>query len=406
MKKLVFILSLFISAVSYAQPSTDIIDYINNYKQLAIEEMQRTGVPASIKLAQGIHETYAGKSELVLKSRNHFGIKCKATWTGKKVYHDDDARGECFRSYNSSSDSYTDHSNFLRGSERYASLFELDPTDYKDWAYGLKRAGYATNPKYSQIIIKLIEDYNLQQYTLIAMGKLQPSEEIMAGGGTRVIQTSIPEVTETVRVQEVPVQVEKDAGNIYPKGEFTINNTRVIYVDRGTSLLGVAQQYDISLGRLMDFNDIRGIDVLEKGQLIFLQRKRKMSINEFHVVQKGETLYDISQEEGIRLESLADYNFLKPHMIPAPGQKLYLQTKASGRPMLADELVSVTTVENPVLRPSSPAEVIATRHIVQTRETLYSISKKYGVDVEKILEWNNLQGVELKVGQELVIHKN
>ena len=131
-----------------------------------------------------------------------------------------------------------------------------------------------------------------------------------------------------------------------------------------------------------------------------------MSINEFHVVQKGETLYDISQEEGIRLESLADYNFLKPHMIPAPGQKLYLQTKASGRPMLADELVSITTVENPVLRPSSPAEVIATRHIVQTRETLYSISKKYGVDVEKILEWNNLQGVELKVGQELVIHKN
>src|SRR5438105_2956258 len=120
-----------------AQPSTDIVDYINTYKQLAMQEMQRTGIPASITLAQGIHETYAGKSELVLKSNNHFGIKCKAYWTGKKVYHDDDARGECFRKYDEPSQSYRDHSDFLKAGERYGFLFRLDPEDYKSWADGL-----------------------------------------------------------------------------------------------------------------------------------------------------------------------------------------------------------------------------------------------------------------------------
>lgn len=408
MKKLLIILAVFVSFASFAQPSADIIDYINNYKQLAIDEMQRTGVPASIKLAQGIHETYAGKSDLVLKSRNHFGIKCKATWTGQKVYHDDDARGECFRSYGSPADSYVDHSNFLRRSERYASLFELDPTDYKGWAFGLKKAGYATNIKYSQIIIKLIEDYNLQQYSLIALGKLQPTDEIMAGSGNKVVYASVPEAKEPVVVPQPLAEEEVVIAPTYPKGEFLINNTKVIFVKSGTSLLGIAQQYDISLGRLLDFNDIKGKDVLEKDQLIFLQRKRKVSVNEFHVVQKGETLYDIAQEEGIRLESLAEYNFLKTHMIPAPGQKLNLQSKSSVRPTLLDEIVAVTTVEAPVSfsERTSPGQQFATRHVVQTKETLYSISKKYGVNVDKILEWNNLQGPELKVGQELVIQKN
>ena len=404
MKKFVTILSFFLTLTSLGQNSVDIVSYINNYKKLAILEMQRTGVPASIKLAQGIHETSAGKSVLVLKSRNHFGIKCKSTWTGSKVYHDDDARGECFRSYTASSDSYIDHSNFLKGSERYSSLFQLDPTDYKGWAYGLKKAGYATNNKYSQIIIRLIEEYNLQQYSLIALGKLSPSDELMAGTGTTVIMISDPVSEKPVVVLEFPIEEIKVDEKKYPGGEFTINNTKVIFAKSGTSFLGIAQQYDISLGRLLDFNDIRGKDVLEKSQLVVLQRKRKVSSNEFHIVEKGESLYDISQNEGIRLESLAEYNLLKPHMVPAPGQKVYLQFKSSVRPILAEELVTVTTVPDPVFRKSSID--IATKHVVQTKETLYSISKKYGVEVERILEWNNLQGMELKVGQELVIHKN
>lgn len=408
MKKYVIILFLFVTITSQAQPSADVLEYINNYKQLAIEEMQRTGVPASIKLAQGIHETYAGKSELVLKSRNHFGIKCKATWTGEKVYHDDDARGECFRSYSSPVDSYMDHSNFLKGSGRYSSLFDLDPTDYKGWATGLKKAGYATNNKYSQIIIKLIEDYNLQQYSLIALGKMRPSDEILAGNGNsnRVAYTPGPVMPEKVEVLELPKEEIIEPVKNYPAGEFTINNTRVIFASSGTSLLGIAQQYSIPLGRLLDFNDIKGKDVLEKSQLVFLQRKRRTSMNEFHVVRRGEDLYDISQEEAIRLESLAEYNHLKPHMIPAPGQRLNLQSKSSARPALAEEVVAVHTAANTTIMNESQMEALATRHIVQTKETLYSIGKKYGVDVEKILEWNQLQGFELRVGQELVIHKH
>ena len=140
-------------------------EYVQKYKDLAIEEMKRMGVPAAVTLAQGLLETQNGNSELFKESNNHFGIKCKSTWTAETVSHDDDAPGECFRKYKTAEDSYRDHSNFLRGNDRYAFLFKLDPSDYKAWAYGLRKAGYATNPKYPQILIKNIEDNNLEQYT-------------------------------------------------------------------------------------------------------------------------------------------------------------------------------------------------------------------------------------------------
>jgi hypothetical protein len=174
-----FLLLLFAFADNaFAQGETVIREYISLYKDIAIAEMQRTGVPAAIKLAQGIHETDAGQSVLVQKSNNHFGIKCKTDWTGQTVKHTDDAPNECFRKYGSPLDSYKDHSDFLKKSSRYAALFTLNPTDYSGWAYGLKKAGYATNPRYPQVIIKLIEDYQLQDYTLIALGRLKPTEEI------------------------------------------------------------------------------------------------------------------------------------------------------------------------------------------------------------------------------------
>ena len=163
---------LLTAILSRAQQPEIIQKYILEYKSLAISEMQRTGVPAAITLAQGIHESGAGLSPLALASNNHFGIKCKSNWTGESVRHDDDAKGECFRKYPASEDSYKDHSDFLRNGQRYAFLFSLDPTDYEGWANGLKNAGYATNPKYPQVLIKLIEDYGLQEYTFIAMGKI------------------------------------------------------------------------------------------------------------------------------------------------------------------------------------------------------------------------------------------
>lgn len=132
---------IFSSVQMIAQKREDVIAYITTYKDLAMSEMKRTGLPAAIKLAQGIHETEAGKSDLVRRSNNHFGIKCKSAWTGGKVFHDDDAQGECFRSYGRPEDSYMDHSDFLKNSQRYAFLFDLDPTDYEGWAYGLKKPG-------------------------------------------------------------------------------------------------------------------------------------------------------------------------------------------------------------------------------------------------------------------------
>jgi LysM repeat protein len=323
LKRLLVLLPFFITTIVRAQTSQDVLDYINQYKDMAMEEMKRTGVPASIKLAQGIHETQAGKSDLVLKSNNHFGIKCKSVWTGDKVYHDDDARGECFRSYPSPMDSYRDHSDFLKSGQRYNFLFEMDPADYKGWAYGLKKAGYATNIKYSQIIIKLIEDYNLQEYSLIAMGKMQREGNLATTAETKSILTAA-----AVNKDEEKPRPPRPA---YPSGQFMINNTRVVFANGGTALLTIAQQYDVSLARLLEFNDIKS-DVLGKDQLVFLQRKRKTGANEFHIVQEGETLYDVCQLEGLRLESLAEYNHLKTYDEPAAGEKLNLRSTAQSRP--------------------------------------------------------------------------
>ena len=151
----------------WAQGSTvSISEYIEQYKEIAIAEMGRTGIPASITLAQGILESTYGNSVLVKKSNNHFGIKCKKSWTGRKVQHDDDRPGEWFRAYDSAAHSFIDHSNFLKNGPRYAFLFDLDPYDYKGWAKGLKKAGYATNPKYAAQIINCIEKHKLQQYDL------------------------------------------------------------------------------------------------------------------------------------------------------------------------------------------------------------------------------------------------
>jgi hypothetical protein len=329
LKRILPLLLLLICSVAKSQPAEVIQEYINEYKELAMEEMKRTGVPASIKLAQGIHETMAGTSVLVLKSNNHFGIKCKSVWTGNKVYHDDDARGECFRSYASPVDSYRDHSDFLKSGQRYSFLFEMDPADYKGWAYGLKKAGYATNIKYSQIIIKLIEDYNLQEYSLIAMGRIQQEGNIAATANSKSILTSA-----AANVPEENV-VPKPS---YPRGQFMINNTRVVFATGGTALLTIAQQYDVSLSRLLEFNDIKS-DVLGKDQLVYLQRKRKTGANEFHIVQQGETLYDVCQVEGLRLESLVEYNHLKAYDEPVVGEKLNLRSVAQSRPRVNDNAV-------------------------------------------------------------------
>jgi LysM repeat protein len=401
--------------ISRSQDEAVIQNYISTYKNEAIAEMQRTGVPASIKLAQGIHETMAGTSDLVVKSNNHFGIKCKDTWRGESVSHDDDARGECFRKYKSPMDSYRDHSDFLKGSVRYASLFNIDPLDYSSWAYGLKKAGYATNPKYPLIIIKLIEDYHLQDYTLIALGKKPLNEETLAKAPDEKKQIeTIPAAALVRQTEPVKNNIPETKKPEYPGGEFKINETRVIYAQKGTSFLGIAQQYNIPLGRIFEFNDMPESEALAKDQLIYLQRKRKTGNNEFHIVKAGETLLDIAQEEAIRIESLLEYNQLQGQMQPAIGQQLYLHTNAPGRPELAkneetQESIAFAKNENVVMAGPSAMQQSATKetiaYTVQPKETIYSISKKYNVKIDDLVQWNQLASYDLKTGQQLRIYK-
>jgi LysM repeat protein len=401
MKKLtIIIFFIFSGKILFAQSAEVIQKYIDTYKDIAIEEMNRTGVPAAITLAQGIHETSAGQSDLVRKSNNHFGIKCKAEWSGPSVTHDDDARGECFRKYDDPMDSYKDHSDFLRTRSHYAFLFKLDPTDFEAWAYGLKKAGYATNPRYPQILIKLIRDYNLEDYTLIALNRKTDNSNVTlvnTGASRDVNSQSIPAVSiETVS----PVQ--------YPSGLFKINETKVIFISKGTSYLKVAEENEISLSRLFEFNDLHSsLDIAQVDQLLFLQRKRKKGAGEYHIVMQGETLHDIAQNEGIRMESLLGYNFLKYGMQPKAGEKLYLQNDAPSMPKL------VTDDPSPVVAytkgPSAPVgfanEVKTVFHTVQPKETLFAISRKYEVSVDDIIKWNELQSNDLRTGQQLRINK-
>lgn len=441
-KRTIFFIFLFsFSFICRAQDALVIQEYIKTYKDAAIEEMHRTGVPASIKLAQGIHETMAGTSSLVLKSNNHFGIKCKDTWRGASVKHTDDAPNECFRKYDSPIDSYKDHSNFLRNSSRYASLFNLDPTDYEGWAWGLKKAGYATNTRYPQVIIKLIQDYHLQDYTLIAMGKDPLSDETIV---TAIVKTDVKEkVTEDEIVKIGDPVKTKDQGKMkagkmkdvnkefpksdkieyqeketlyvssievakkqtdYPTGEFKLNETKVIYAKKGISFLAIAEQYNLPLARIFEFNDMPQSESLNKDQLIYLQRKRKTGNNEFHNVEPGETLNDIAQSEALRLESLLEYNYLKADMKPAIGEKLYLRSKASQAPkLMLKENYSLAYTKTPEIKTGTSAGFFTCT--VQSKETIYSIAKRYNVKINDIVLWNQLEGYDLKMGQELKIYK-
>lgn len=391
MKKLAAtILLLFCIAgnLVFAQSSETIRNYIDQYKELAMQEMIRSGVPASITLAQGIHESAAGTSNLVSRSNNHFGIKCKAEWSGESVSHDDDAKGECFRKYADPADSYRDHSDFLKNRPFYKSLFLLDPTDYEGWAYGLKKAGYATNPKYPQILIKIIKDYNLDQYTLIALNRKGSDNTDWA-------------VNTTANNDVKPAfAAAKKVTKQYPSGVFNINDTKVVFVSAGTSFLKLADEHNVSLSRLFDFNDMKPQDVAMNDQLVYLQRKRKAGASEFHTVADGETLHEIAQAEGIRLDALLDYNSLNEKMQPAAGEKLYLHSKNPNTPG-----ISLGKAVQDLISTIKGEESTSLLHTVQAKETLYSISKQYDVEVEDVMKANKLQSTELHVGQQLKIQK-
>ena len=386
MKKNVFLLIIFIplSQILCAQYMTA-DQYVAQYKDIAISEMKRMGVPAAISLAQGLLETENGNSDLVKKSNNHFGIKCKSTWNAETVSHDDDAPGECFRAYKNAEDSYRDHSNFLRGSDRYAFLFKLDPRDYKAWAYGLRKAGYATNPKYPEILIKNIEDNNLEQYTLEGINEVPVYDASK--------YTNDPEDKGASDLQSTG-QNDADS-NLSEPAKLIINGSRALFVSKGTSLLAIASRNNINLNRLLEINDLQKDGLLDKDQYIFLEKKQKEGDHDYYIAQQNETLYDIAQKNGIILQSLYDYNNISSADNIYPGTKIFL------RPSLAKKDLNKN---NPIFVSTSPLVDLKT-HKVQPKESLYAISKKYGVSVNDLKAWNNLKDDNLKPGQQLIISK-
>jgi LysM repeat protein len=388
---LILFFSFFCIFHSFAQNMTA-QEYVQKYKDLAIEEMKRMGVPAAITLAQGLLETENGNSDLLLASNNHFGIKCKSTWTAETVSHDDDALGECFRKYKCAEDSYRDHSNFLRGNPRYDFLFKLDPADYKAWAYGLRKAGYATNPNYPQILIKNIEDNNLEQYTMEAINNVPHFDASQYASDTKDNdETDSENVAQTL----------DQSASVAPVS-FTINGCKALYVSKGTSLLAIATQNNINLQKLLSINDLTNDGILEKGQYIFLEKKQKEGPVNFCIAAADESMYDIAQKYGVILQNLYTYNQLNPGDFIVAGTKIYLKPHVENPPVSSSNTATALQTSN-----TSNLYVANNNlsHEVLPKESLYGISKKYGVSVEQIKSLNHLTTDNIQVGQKLIISK-
>jgi len=306
--KLLFILLFLVTVAASAQRKITREEYIAKYKDIAIYQMKTQGVPASIILAQGLLESDNGNSPLASKANNHFGIKCHNSWNGATMYMDDDAKNECFRKYSNPQKSYNDHSDFLRGARRYSSLFDLDPTDYKGWAYGLKKAGYATNPHYAEMLIKIIEDNNLYIYDKgIAVEVESPTK----GMG------------DLVDIDHFVIDMNKH------RKVYTRNRINYVIVKKGDDYARLTKELELLPWQLAKYNEISKDSTLKEGQEIYIQPKRcRAEVNHStHVVEKGETMYSISQMYGIKLKSLYRKNRMKFGEQPEVGQVIQLRKR-------------------------------------------------------------------------------
>lgn len=390
--------------------------YIEKYSATAVEEMFRSHIPASITLAQGILESGNGNSRLAVEGNNHFGIKCKS-WTGKTIFEDDDALQECFRKYDAAIDSYRDHSDFLMSGTRYAFLFDLDQKDYKSWAYGLKKAGYATNPQYPELLIAFIEKHQLHKYDEIKLSDEEDKE-----------------------MKEDKAQIVKSYGQ-----EIIINEVPAITAKAKESIAQIALNYDIKVWQLYKFNDLDKNASCQAGDTLFIKSKKNKTFVEEYTIQNGETMHQLSQRFGIKLEKILERNNLSLGQEPANGEVVYFNKKRNNPLKLRDTIklkeeiiiapndsnpkkidttiYNQTVYEDPVknietAEPSaentlnffdtleSMKKDLSFFHTVQKGETLFSISKKYNIRVDALQFLNNLTGTGLEVGQKLIINPN
>lgn len=328
--------------------------YIGQFAELAVEEMYRSGVPASITLAQGLLESRYGLSELAVNGNNHFGIKCHNTWDGRKIYHDDDRKGECFRKYSSPEESFRDHSDFLRYRDRYKFLFDLETTDYEGWAYGLKKAGYATDPAYPSKLIRLIEEYRLYEYDTLPVDfrdrdRYDDDYDEYYGG---YYQDEMPkkkkknrkdeqEIQEYQTIPESPTKIEAiKLIDESPKGEFrfslsrqmySLNGVPFVYSAKGETYADIARTFGLFPKEILKFNDLpHGTDMhrqLTPGTLIYIQPKKNEAARglEKHVLEAEDNLWAISQRYGVKLAKLYKMNGIDVYYVPREGDIIRLR---------------------------------------------------------------------------------
>lgn len=292
-------------------------EYISEWKEVATKKMKEHGIPASITLAQGLLESGNGNSELAKKSNNHFGIKCTPDWTGGRTYHDDDKKDDCFRVYKDAAQSYEDHAKFLQ-KPRYASLFELKPTDYEGWAKGLKKAGYATDPQYPSKLIALIERYELHKLDkgIDVTYKPKPNAGTAQKPNTR--PTHRPS-----RNSNSSDVVEFSTGRAVESFEGRI---KYVTSKEGDDFRKLAQALEMTHGMLARWNDMDKDAKLMAGQRIYIQPKRNASKSTSeHVAVAGERLWDVSQQYGVKLSKLAKYNGLSEDVALVAGQRIVLR---------------------------------------------------------------------------------
>ena len=410
-KKTFFLLAVFMSIIAVMQGQNHAHKaYIKKYKKIAIKEMKRSGVPASIKLAQGILESNAGRSTLARKANNHFGMKCGSTWQGRTYYLEDDDYDEsgrliksCFRVYRNVKECYIAHSEFLRDPRkryRYGFLFQLDPNDYQAWARGLKTAGYATSPTYADKLIGIIERYKLYQYDVGYV----PTEE--------------PDIKDQI---------------LTDKDVIIVNGIPVVIADGNQTIRDIALNHRVPTKQLLKYNERinQQAAIPTKGDRVFLKRKRNGywgRDKKYHQIKKGETIWDISQRYGVKLSKLLKRNRLSPGEEPALGERIKLRGwfKVKEKPKLRDlskdplpeqvdhtddnnfmdteiidieeELFDEDTQDENMDKPAPAGPVF---HIVSKGETLYGIARRYNTTVDHIKSLNKLAVNIISVGQRL-----
>lgn len=378
--------------------------YIQRFQKIAVSEMERSGIPASIKLAQAILESADGTSTLAQKANNHFGIKCGGSWKGRTYYKKDDDRDRfgrlkksCFRAYKNSETSFVAHTDFLadpKKKHRYGFLFDYKPTEYKKWAKGLRKAGYATNKKYPQLLIKIIEDNKLFQFDKMSSNDLDD----------KFVSNDRLNNNDTKRKEELKYN-----------RVFSHNDVKMVFAKKGDTPLKIAKRFNKSVRRIMKYNEISANTIFEDQERVYIQPKRSKfrGKQQTHKVQKGETMHDIAQLYGIKLKKLYKKNKMPEGREPAVGALIALRKKAKSTPRLVSKNSTQPKTNKDKSNPSKksnktkstttskPNQTVT--HVVQKGETLYRISKKYNVSVDRLKKLNKLESNSISIGQKLII---